>query len=154
MHVIAAKAVAFYEAMQPEFVNYQRKVLENARVLAKELKKLGFRLVSGGTDNHLILVDLRNLGITGRVAERALDEAGISVNRNNIPFDPLPPQIASGLRLGTPAVTTRGLKPGEMKQVALLIRKVLRNPKEERVRREVRQEVEEISHRFPLFKTV
>jgi len=151
MHVIAAKAVAFYEALQPDFISYQRKVVENARVLASELEKLGFRLITGGTDNHLVLVDLRGTGITGKLAEEALDSVGISTNRNSIPFDPLPAQITSGLRLGTPAVTTRGLGPQEMRQIASLIHKVLANLEDEKVKDEVSQQVKEISRRFPLF---
>jgi len=151
MHVIAAKAVAFYEAMQPDFISYQQKVVENAKVLASELEKLGFRLVAGGTDNHLVLIDLRATGITGKLAEEVLDSVGISTNRNSIPFDLLPPQITSGLRLGTPAVTTRGLGPQEMRQIALLIHKVLANLEDEKVKHQVSQEVKEISQRFPLF---
>ncbi len=150
MHVIAAKAVAFYEAMQPEFRSYQRAVLENARVLADELQRLGFRLISGGTDTHLVLVDLLGLGITGKAAEEALDGVGISTNRNNIPFDPRPPQVTSGLRLGTAAVTTRGLGPPQMRQIALLIHKTLTNLEDEKVKQQVQQEVEEVSTRFPL----
>lgn len=152
MHVIAAKAVAFYEAMQPDFISYQQKVVENARVLASELQNLGFRLVAGGTDNHLILVDLQGMGITGKSAEEVLDNVGISVNRNSIPFDPRPPQVTSGIRLGTPAVTTRGLGPQEMKQIALSIHKVLTNPGDEKVRQRVSGDVEGITTRFPLPK--
>ena len=148
MHVIAAKAVAFYEAGQPDFISYQQKVVENAKVLANELEKLGFRLITGGTDNHLILIDLRDMGMTGKLAEERLDQVGISVNRNNVPFDPLPPQMASGIRLGTPAVTTRGLGIAEMKQIALLIHKVLTNLGDERAKQQVSQEVAEISRRF------
>lgn len=151
MHVIAAKAVAFYEAMQPDFISYQQRVVENAKVLASELEKLGFRLVAGGTDNHLVLIDLRGTGITGKLAEEVLDSVGISTNRNSIPFDPLPPQITSGLRLGTPAVTTRGLGPQQMRQIASLIHKVLANLEDEKVKDEVSQEVKEISRRFPFF---
>ena len=150
MHAIAAKAVAFYEAMQPDFINYQQKVVENARVLANELQNLGFRLITGGTDNHLVLVDLRGMGITGVVAEEVLDNVDISVNRNSIPFDPQPPRVASGIRLGTPALTTRGLGPSEMKQIAELIHKVLTNPGDERIKHQVSQEVQGISARFPL----
>jgi glycine hydroxymethyltransferase len=150
MHVIAAKAVAFYEAMQPEFISYQRAILENTQVLAVELQRLGFRLVSGGTDTHLILIDLRSVGITGKAAEESLDDVGISVNRNNIPFDPRPPQVASGIRLGTPAVTTRGLGPPQMRQIALLIHKRLANLGDEKVKQQVCREVEEIAARFPL----
>jgi glycine hydroxymethyltransferase len=150
MHVIAAKAVAFAEAMQPEFVAYQRAVLENARILAEELSKFGFRIVSGGTDNHLILVDLRQLGITGRDAEDALGEAGICVNRNAIPFDPQPPRITSGIRLGTPAVTTRGFGTSEMKRIASLIYEVLSNIGTHKAVEEAHDEVEEMCLRFPV----
>ncbi len=150
MHVIAAKAVAFFEAMQPDFINYQQKVVENARTLAAELQKLGFRIVTGGTDNHLLLIDLRPAGITGKLAEEMLDSVDISANRNGIPFDPLPPQSSSGLRLGTPAVTTRGFEAQEMRQIASLIHKVLTNPGDEKVGRQVSGEVEELSRRFPL----
>ena len=150
MHIIAAKAVAFYEAMQPGFIIYQKKVMDNAQVLASELQNLGFRLITGGTDNHLILVDLRGMGITGKSAEEALDNVNISVNRNSIPFDPRPPQVTSGIRLGTPAVTTRGLGPQEMKQIALLIHKVLANPHDEKMRQQICDEVKEITTCFPL----
>ena len=150
MHAIAAKAVAFYEAMQPEFVSYQQRVVENAKTLANELERLGFRLITGGTDTHLLLTDLRSMGITGKLAEEVLDSVGMSTNRNSIPFDPLPPQTTSGLRLGTPAVTTRGLGPQEMRQIASLVYKVLTSPGDEKVKRQVSEEVEEISRRFPL----
>jgi glycine hydroxymethyltransferase len=150
MHVIAAKAIAFQEALQPEFRDYQQAVIENTQVLADELQERGFRLVSGGTDTHLILIDLRGRGITGKMAERALEAAGISVNRNSIPFDPHPPQITSGIRLGTPAVTTRGLGPSEMRHIAKLIHQVLSNPESEEVIKKVCQEVEGISSCFPL----
>ncbi len=150
MHAIAAKAVAFGEAMRPEFVSYQRAVVENAQVLASELKRGGARIISGGTDNHLILVDLSAMGISGREAEVALDAVGITVNRNAIPFDTRPPQATSGIRLGTPAVTTRGFGPDEMKSIAQLILKVLTDIGDERVHEEVRQEVAQISHRFPV----
>ncbi len=149
MHVIAAKAIAFFEAMQPEFVDYQKAVIENARVLASELKNHGLRLVSGGTDNHLILVDLNPIGITGREAQDALEATGILVNRNAIPFDTRPPQIASGIRLGTPAVTSRGFGRGEMKQIASLILKVLSDPKNRKVQQEVREQVITLCRRFP-----
>jgi glycine hydroxymethyltransferase len=150
MHVIAAKAVAFYEAMQPDFVSYQQRVVENARTLASELQKLGYRIVTGGTDNHLLLIDLRPTGLTGKLAEELLDSVGISTNRNSIPFDPLPPQSASGLRLGTPAVTTRGLGLKEMRQIASLIHKVLTSPGDEKIKRVASQEVAELTRRFPL----
>lgn len=149
MHVIAAKAVCFLEAMQPEFVSYQRRVVENARALARELAKLGFSIFTGGTDIHLVLVDLRGKGITGRAAEEALDRVGISANRNAIPFDPLPPQTTSGLRLGTPAVTTRGMGQEEMVQVASLVHRVLANMGNEKAEKEIMQEVGELADRFP-----
>ena len=150
MHVIAAKAAAFGAAMRPEFVDYQRAVLENARILAGELQRLGFRITSGGTDNHLMLVDLSALGITGRMAEDALGEVGVCVNRNTIPFDPKPPRVTSGIRLGTPAVTTRGFGPFEMKRIALLIYKVLSNIDNDRIKKEAREEVKEMCLRFPV----
>jgi glycine hydroxymethyltransferase len=150
MHAIAAKAVAFGEAMKPEFVSYQRAVVENAQILASELQQGGLRIVSGGTDNHLVLIDLSNMGITGRKAEEALDSVGLTVNRNAIPFDTRPPQVASGIRLGTPAVTTRGFGPGEMRGIAQLIIKVLTNLGDQQTYRQVRQAVDEISRRFPV----
>jgi glycine hydroxymethyltransferase len=148
MHAVAAKAVAFNEAMQPGFADYQRAVLDNAQGLAKELQALGLRLVSGGTDNHLILADLTGTGVNGRQAEQALEAAGIIANRNTIPFDPLPPRTTSGIRLGTPAVTTRGFRGEEMKQVAGLIMKVLKDHENEQVKAEVKRQVAEISSRF------
>jgi glycine hydroxymethyltransferase len=150
MHAIAAKAVAFGEAMKPDFKSYQRSVVENARILASELQQHGMRIVSGGTDNHLLLVDLSPMGLTGKQAEEALDSVWITVNRNAIPFDSRPPQLASGIRLGTPAVTTRGFGPDEIRSIAQLVVKVLSNLGNEQAYREVRQAVEEISHRFPV----
>jgi len=150
MHIIAAKAVCFAEAMKPEFVSYQRAVVENARLLASELQREGLRIVSGGTDNHLLLVDLRDTGITGKAAEEAFDAVGIIVNRNAIPFDPRPPQVTSGIRLGTPAVTSRGFGPAEIKHIAQLIIKVLSNIGDEKTYQEARQETEDISSRFPV----
>ena len=150
MHVVAAKAVAFHEAMQPEFVSYQKAVLRNAKAMASELGRLGLRLVSGGTDTHLLLVDLSPIGITGRVAEKALDAVGITVNKNVIPFDPRPPQITSGIRLGTPAITSRGFKDKEIKLIARLIVRVLSNLGNENIYDEVRQQVNEICNRFPV----
>jgi len=150
MHIIAAKAVCFFEAMQPEFVDYQKSVLENARVLASELQRYGMRIVSGGTDNHIVLVDLSPQGISGKDAEEALGAAGISINRNTIPFDPKPPMITSGIRLGTPAVTTRGFGIEEMKRIASLIVKVLSPSGDKRAQEQVCQEVREICQRFPI----
>jgi glycine hydroxymethyltransferase len=150
MHAIAAKAVAFFEAMQPDFVSYQKAVLENAAVLAQELQRGGFRLVSGGTDNHLVLVDLNKTGVTGRTAQDALEAAGILVNRNAIPFDNKPPQIASGIRLGTPAVTTRGFGIEEMRQIASMITKVLSTPDSKVIGQQVKEQVVSICQRFPV----
>jgi glycine hydroxymethyltransferase len=150
MHVVAAKAVALYEAMQPGFVDYQRAVLENALVLATELKLLGFRLVSGGTDNHLMLVDLTDIGVTGKHAEKALDDAGIVTNKNAIPFDTRPPAVTSGIRLGTPAVTSRGFGCEEMKRIAGFIARVIERPDDAKLREEVRGEVREMCRRFPV----
>ena len=150
MHAIAAKAVAFGEALKPEFVKYQQAVVGNAKALAGELQRGGMRLVSGGTDNHLVLVDLSPLGLTGKQAEEALDSVGITLNRNAIPFDSHPPQVTSGIRIGTPAATTRGFGPDEMRTVAQLIVKVLSNPDDSLVYQEVRSAVAELSRRFPV----
>jgi glycine hydroxymethyltransferase len=150
MHIIAAKAVCFFEAMQPEFVDYQKSVLKNARVLASELQRCGMRIVSGGTDNHMVLVDLSPQGISGKDAEEALGAAGISANRNAIPFDPKPPMITSGIRLGTPAVTTRGFGIEEMKRIASLIARVLSPSGNKQAQEQVRQEVREMCQQFPI----
>jgi glycine hydroxymethyltransferase len=150
MHIIAAKAVCFFEAMQPEFVDYQKSVLKNARVLASELQRHGMRIVSGGTDNHIVLVDLSPQGISGKDAEEALWAAGISVNRNIIPFDPKPPRITSGIRMGTPAVTTRGFGTEEMKHIASLIARVLSPSGDKQAQKQVRQEVQEMCQQFPI----
>ena len=150
LHVIAAKAVCFHQAMQPEFVEYQRSVLRNAQTLASELQNSGMRLVSGGTDNHIVLVDLSSLGISGKEAEEALEKADILVNRNTIPFDPKPPQLTSGMRLGTPAVTTRGFGMEEMRNIASLIAKILSHLGDEHVQEQVHQEVREMCQRFPI----
>ncbi len=153
VHIIAAKAVAFGEALRDDFKEYQRNILRNAQALATELQAQGFRLISGGTDNHLVLVDVFNdgLGITGKVAEKALEAAGITVNKNTIPFDANSPFVTSGIRLGTPALTTRGMGEAEMSQIARLISSVLHEPESEDVRRTVRQSVSEITARFPLY---
>ncbi|MCK4326612.1 serine hydroxymethyltransferase, partial [bacterium] len=151
MHVIAAKAVAFKEAESPHFKDYQRQTADNARALAEGLKKKGYRLVSGGTDTHLILVDLRDNGLSGKEAEETLEEAGITVNKNSIPFDEQPPFITSGIRLGTPAITTRGMKGGEMEAISTMIDEVLSSPKEAKVLERVRREVGELCRSFPLY---
>ncbi len=148
MHAIAAKAVAFYEAMQPDFTDYQRATLDNALVLATELQRLGLRLISGGTDNHLILVDLTETRVTGKEAEEALGRTGIVVNRNSIPFGSRPPLVTSGIRLGTPAVTTRGFGSKEMKLIASLIVKVIANIDNLDNQNQVSQEVSQICRRF------
>ncbi len=150
-HVIAAKAVCFREALTDEFKEYQKRVLENAKTLAEELKSLGYRLVANGTDTHLMLVDLRNKGVTGRDAENALGKANITVNRNTIPYDPQKPFIASGIRLGTPALTTRGMGKEEMKKIAWMIDKVLSNIGNEDIYDEVREGVRELTESFPLY---
>jgi len=149
MHVIAGKAVCFGEALKPEFADYQRRVVENARILAEELQSLGWRIVSGGTDNHLVLVDVGAKGLSGTRAERALEAAEIYANKNTIPFDQRPPAVGSGLRLGTPGLTSRGMGPDEMKRIAGFITQVLENREEERVLTEVRRDVEELASAFP-----
>ena len=153
VHIIAAKAVAFGEALREDFKEYQRQILKNARVLATELQEQGLRIVSGGTDNHLVLVDvfLEGKGITGKVAEKALEAAYITVNKNTIPFDTNRPFVTSGIRLGTPALTTRGMGEEEMRLVARLIAEVLHAPESEEVRDSVRQSVGELAARFPLY---
>jgi glycine hydroxymethyltransferase len=150
MHAVAAKAVALYEAMQPGFYTYQKAILDNAQALAVELQKLGLRLISGGTDNHLMLVDLTDKGITGLEAEQALGKAGIIVNRNTIPFETRPARVTSGIRLGTPAATTRGFGREEMKHIAALVVKVISHHDDEKVLEEVRQEVAQLCRRFPV----
>jgi glycine hydroxymethyltransferase len=151
MHIIAAKAVCFFEAMQPQFIDYQKSVLRNAQVLASELQRYGMRVVSGGTDNHIVLVDVSSQGgISGKDAEQALWSAGISVNRNTIPFDPRPPVITSGIRMGTPAVTTRGFGVEEMRRIASFIAKVLSPSGGRQAQKQVRREVQEMCQRFPI----
>jgi glycine hydroxymethyltransferase len=151
MHIIAAKAVCFHEASQPAFADYQRRIAANAKRLAEALSTSGFRLVSGGTDNHLMLVDVFSKGITGKVAEAALGRAGITVNKNAIPFDRNPPMVASGIRVGTPAVTTRGMGEPEMEHIGDLIARVLAAPDDERIISMVRGEVEALCRKFPLY---
>ena len=151
MHIIAAKAVCFKEAREPSFADYQTRVVTNAARLASSLAAHGFRLVSGGTDNHLLLVDVFSRGLTGKVAEAALGRAGITVNKNAIPFDENPPMVASGIRLGTPAVTTRGMGGAEMDQIGELFSRVLAVPDDDRVAGIVRAEVEALCQKFPLY---
>ncbi|HHW27815.1 MAG TPA: serine hydroxymethyltransferase [Firmicutes bacterium] len=151
MHIIAAKAVAFKEALEPSFKDYQTQIVKNAKTLAEELMSRGYRLVSGGTDTHLMLVDLTPKGITGREAELLLDEVGITVNKNGIPFDTKKPTVTSGIRIGTPAVTTRGMKEEEMKVIARLIDETLTSRDDEQVRVRVAAEVKELTGRFPFY---
>jgi len=150
MHLVAAKAVAFHEAMQPEFVHYQRQVVDNAKILGEELQRGGIRIVSGGTDTHLVLADVSVKGLSGRKAERTLDAAGITVNKNTIPFDTRSPTVASGIRVGTPALTTRGFGPDEIRQTARWIVRVLDNADDESVGGAVRREVEALAQAFPV----
>jgi len=151
MHIIAAKAVCFKEALEPSFAGYQRQVAANAARLAASLTGRGFRLVSGGTDNHLMLVDVFSKGLTGKVAEAALGKARITVNKNAIPFDQNPPMVASGIRIGTPAITTRGMREAEMDQVGDLIARVLSTPEDDRALGMVKDEVERLCRNFPLY---
>jgi glycine hydroxymethyltransferase len=150
-HVIAGKAVALREAATPEFAAYQRQVVANARILAESVSSFGFRLVSGGTDTHLFLVDVGKKNLTGKVAEKALDAAGITVNKNAIPFDPNPPMVTSGLRIGTPAVTTRGMGEAEMKAIGGLIAEVLAAPEDVALQTRVKAKVRELTSAFPLY---
>jgi glycine hydroxymethyltransferase len=151
MHIIAAKAVAFQEALSEGFVQYQEQTLKNARHLAGALTRLGFRLISGGTDNHLILLDVSKKDVTGLVAEKALDRAGITTNKNAIPFDTQSPKVTSGLRLGTPALTTRGMREPEMELIAELIDEVLASPDNDRLLEMVSDKVKQLCNRFPLY---
>jgi glycine hydroxymethyltransferase len=151
MHVIAAKAISFKEALTPEFKEYQKQIVKNAAKLAEELVKRGFRLVSGGTDNHLMLIDLRNKGLNGKQAETLLDEIGITVNKNTIPYDTESPFVTSGIRLGTPAVTTRGMKEEAMEEIAEVIALILNNPS---AKKEAAARVKRLCERYPLYSEV
>ena len=152
MHIIAAKAVAFKEALSEEFKEYQRQVAKNAKAMSETLVGGGLRIVSGGTDNHLMLVDLRAKGVTGKLAEEKLEEAGITCNKNSIPNDPEKPFVTSGIRLGTPAITARGMKEEEAVQIAHMILKVLENVNNEEKISEVKEEVLKLTEKFPLYK--
>lgn len=154
MHVIAAKAVAFGEVLHEGFNEYQKQIVKNASALAKELKRLGFRLVSGGTDNHLMLIDLREKKITGNVVEKILDRAGITVNKNVIPFDPEKPFVTSGIRIGTPVVTTRGMKESEMKLVGQYIAEALKHKDDDTVLEEIKEKVRQLCQKFPIYKGI
>jgi glycine hydroxymethyltransferase len=151
MHVIAAKAVCLKEAMEPSFIDYQKQIVANAKRLASALSTAGFRLVSGGTDNHLMLVDVFSRGITGKAAEAALGKAGITVNKNAIPFDKNPPMVASGIRVGTPAVTSRGMREPEMDVIAEFITRALASPDDDSLLARVKEEVETLCRKFPLY---
>ena len=151
MHVIAAKAVAFDEALQPEFKEYAEQVIKNAKVLAAELMAKGLTIVSGGTDTHVMLVDVRNTGLTGKEAEHLLDEIGITANKNTIPFDPASPFVTSGVRLGTPALTTRGLKEDDMKEIADIIAVVLQNPEDTAKHQDAAKRVVALCEKYPLY---
>ncbi len=152
MHVIAAKAAALGEALKPEFKEYQKQVLRNAKVLAETLTKDGFRIVTGGTDNHLMLVDLRSKNLTGKEAQNLLDEVGITANKNTIPFEPLSPFVTSGIRLGSPALTTRGFKEDDMKEVADIIALTLDHPNDESTREQARTRVAALCKKYPLYE--
>ncbi|MCA0758570.1 serine hydroxymethyltransferase [Paenibacillus sp. N4] len=151
MHIIAAKAVAFGEALKPEFKQYAAQVVKNSKVLSEELLAKGFNIVSGGTDNHLMLLDTRNLGITGKAAEHVLDEVGITVNKNAIPFDPTSPFVTSGIRIGTPAATARGMNEEAMKVIAEVISLVLRSPEDQEVLEKARGMVRDLTSQYPLY---
>src|SRR5712664_3539730 len=153
VHTIAAKAVCFQEAMEPSFIEYQKQVAANAKALANAISRHGFRVVSGGTDNHVFLVEVHPRGITGSDAEKALDRAGITVNKNAIPFDPLPPMKAGGIRLGSPSITTRGMREAEMEQIGAWIAEVLGHIGDAAVEQRVRKEVAELAARFPIYES-
>ncbi len=152
MHIIAAKAVAFHEAQQPDFKTYQEHVIKNAQTIAQTLQKLDYRIVAGGTDNHLFIVDLRNKNINGRNAEVALEKAGITLSRSCIPFDPAKPWITSGVRIGTPAITTRGMKEQEAVQIAHWFDAVINNAEDESKLAEIKEEVKKLCKQFPIYK--
>ncbi len=151
MHIIAAKAVSYGEALQEDFKEYQTQVQKNAKAMSAQFMEMGYEIVSGGTDNHLILIDLRNKGVTGKIAEEALGKAAITVNKNMVPFDTESPFVTSGIRIGSPAMTTRGFGEAEFKQVAMLVDKVIQNPGDESVHNSVAKEVEALCENFPLY---
>jgi glycine hydroxymethyltransferase len=151
-NVIAAKAVAFKEALEPGFKEYQKQILRNSKKLGECLTGMGLKLVSGGTDTHLVLVDLRETELTGKIAEETLESAGITVNKNAIPFDPRPPAVTSGIRIGTPAVTTRGMKEKEIEIIADFIKEALNNPGNEKTLSRIKDDVRELCHQFPVYR--
>lgn len=154
MHIIAAKAVAFKEALQPEFKQYQQAIVDNAKALETALKANGFNLVSGGTDNHLLLIDVRAQNLTGKLAEHLLDEVGITTNKNSIPFDPASPFVTSGIRIGTPAITTRGFKVEDMKEIADIMALVLKNPECQAAQTEAKQRVTALCAKYPMYPKI
>lgn len=154
MHIIAAKAVAFKEALQPEFKQYQQALVDNAKALEIALKANGFNLVSGGTDNHLLLIDVRAQNLTGKLAEHLLDEAGITTNKNSIPFDPASPFVTSGIRIGTPAVTTRGFQVADMKEIADIMELVLQNPECQNAQAQAKERVAALCAKYPMYPTI
>ena len=151
MHQIAGKAVCFKEAMKPEFEDYAEQIKKNTKALAAGLREEGLKMVSGGTDNHLVLVDLRDEDVTGKEAEEALEEASIVVNKNAVPYDPEPPMVTSGIRIGTPALTTRGMEEEELREIGEMIGEVVKSPEDEDVRLEVEDRVSELLAEFPLY---
>lgn len=151
MHVIAAKAVAFKEALEPGFIEYQKQIVKNAKRLGECLTEAGFKLVSGGTDSHLVLVDLRETDLTGQLAEETLEKAGITVNKNAIPFDPRPPMVTSGMRIGTPAITTRGMKEGEIETITDFMKEALENIDNDKVISRIKDDVKELCSKFPIY---
>ena len=151
MHVIAGKAVALKEALDPSFKDYQTQVVKNSQALAKKLQNFGFDLFSGGTDNHLMLINLNNKGVTGKQAEEALDKAGITVNKNGIPFDTQPPTVTGGLRVGTAALTTRGMKEAEMEKIAEWINRIISDIDNASLQQEIRSEVKTLCEKFPIY---
>jgi glycine hydroxymethyltransferase len=153
VHIIAAKAVCFREALQPQYKSYIQQVVRNAKTLCETIQNRGYRIVSGGTDNHLVLIDVFSKGITGKQAEKALEQAGITVNKNTIPFDTNPPMVTSGIRIGTPALTTRGMKEEEMRVIGEFISDTLENIQDSNLQRRIRSEVKELTSRFPLYES-
>jgi glycine hydroxymethyltransferase len=151
MHVIAAKAVAFKEALEGDFKKYAQQVINNAKALAERLTNHGFKIISGGTDNHLMLIDLRNKNITGKQAQEMLDELGITCNKNAVPYDDKSPLITSGIRLGTPALTTRGMKEADMHKIADMINDILTNPSNEDLKKDIRQKIDDLTSEYPLY---
>jgi glycine hydroxymethyltransferase len=152
VHTIAAKAVCLKEAMEPSFKEYQKQIVANAKAMADAISKRGFRVVAGGTDNHVFLIEVHSRGITGKDAEQALDRAGITVNKNSIPFDPLPPMKAGGIRLGSPSITTRGMKEPEMELIAGWVAEILTNIGKPEIEQKVRKQVAELAARFPIYE--